>query len=730
MNKNEPQIVRIKNSDKVFLAKSIFIIALPFILLQGVYAQDIANMTKEQFDSIPYIGKSYRMIISKSRCDFPHKHEWRGLATGTGKGASRIGTIVEVLKEYNEYFFVKTLRGGFGWIRKDCLKKPSNSNRRFCLEFTIGDSLGRGILASSVHVSSDVKGNIYILEVTSELKYRLHKYDAHGNFVRFIPIPLQPRKGREIKHWVKDWSWVIRETAFMKVTGMGTIFILTKEGIGEFSQDGEKLLEIKQNSNYPIILDISENEDIYVLEYCKIGRHANERQDIRIKIFSREGKFIDSLIIENLQNPTDLKVRNGKIYVVGERIKPFEHFSLRHNGDSAFEKEMDNYTLNVIEDGLKNYSKNVVRIYSFNKEFVREISIKNMFKKVEDLAPYEAKFFKGYGIGDDFRIRWANIAVGRFGNIYIFISVVSEDCSASYIMEYDSLGHFKKKLPYSREGCAYGGSWRSPAYWPNQRDLEIYIDNSILFTSGGWIYRLKDDSLFRAVKHTPGKEYFINPTAVAIDGKGNILVSDIRLNELKKFEPNGCLLWSVGGFGREEGKFSYIGDLCVDKLNNVYVADNNNGRVQKFDKDGNFILSFKLPKLHRAVSGALFDVYIGEDGNIYTKGRIQVFTPDGEFIKESKFRPSIRPADISDRISPCVTFDKYGNIWKFVVPGRPGLIPIKIYVFDELGEILDVYTAENFDKPPRIISDIEFDKDGNLWITDPGAYQVKKYVIK
>jgi len=64
------------------------------------------------------------------------------------------------------------------------------------------------------------------------------------------------------------------------------------------------------------------------------------------------------------------------------------------------------------------------------------------------------------------------------------------------------------------------------------------------------------------------------------------------------------------------------------------------------------------------------------------------------------------------------------------VPRRRKPVPFKIYVFNGSGEILDAYTAGNFDKPPRIISDIIFDNAGNLWIADPGTYQVKKYSLK
>ena len=51
------------------------------------------------------------------------------------------------------------------------------------------------------------------------------------------------------------------------------------------------------------------------------------------------------------------------------------------------------------------------------------------------------------------------------------------------------------------------------------------------------------------------------------------------------------LEWGVSG-QTEPGMFLYPQHLAIDLENNVYVTDLGNSRVQKFDYQGNYILSF------------------------------------------------------------------------------------------------------------------------------------------
>lgn len=52
------------------------------------------------------------------------------------------------------------------------------------------------------------------------------------------------------------------------------------------------------------------------------------------------------------------------------------------------------------------------------------------------------------------------------------------------------------------------------------------------------------------------------------------------------------LISSFGSEGSGKGQFSFPEHLAIDNSDNIYVSDPNNGRIQKFDKNGNFLEIF------------------------------------------------------------------------------------------------------------------------------------------
>ncbi len=68
------------------------------------------------------------------------------------------------------------------------------------------------------------------------------------------------------------------------------------------------------------------------------------------------------------------------------------------------------------------------------------------------------------------------------------------------------------------------------------------------------------------------------------DGYGNsrVLVYDAKGNRIRQF----------GAPGREPGQFSLVHGLVVDDRDRVYVADRENGRIQKFDSSGTHLATW------------------------------------------------------------------------------------------------------------------------------------------
>ena len=81
---------------------------------------------------------------------------------------------------------------------------------------------------------------------------------------------------------------------------------------------------------------------------------------------------------------------------------------------------------------------------------------------------------------------------------------------------------------------------------------------------------------------------FKNASAFTITAAGILYVADASSDEIYKLDTLGNNLKDVGGYGWDEGAFDHPVDVFANPLS-VYVTDKNNHRIQRFDKDLNFI---------------------------------------------------------------------------------------------------------------------------------------------
>jgi len=81
---------------------------------------------------------------------------------------------------------------------------------------------------------------------------------------------------------------------------------------------------------------------------------------------------------------------------------------------------------------------------------------------------------------------------------------------------------------------------------------------------------------------------FSFPVDIALDNLGNIYVVDNANNRIQKFNPEFGFQSNFGDMGSDDGQFLGPNSIALDISKNIYVSDFNNKRVQKFDSNGNF----------------------------------------------------------------------------------------------------------------------------------------------
>jgi sugar lactone lactonase YvrE len=86
----------------------------------------------------------------------------------------------------------------------------------------------------------------------------------------------------------------------------------------------------------------------------------------------------------------------------------------------------------------------------------------------------------------------------------------------------------------------------------------------------------------------PAPMNFYQPTDVTWGPDGSIYVADGYGNSrIVKFNREGNLVKHWGERGTALGEFNTPHSIVIDRENNLYVADRQNGRIQVFDTDGN-----------------------------------------------------------------------------------------------------------------------------------------------
>jgi len=134
-----------------------------------------------------------------------------------------------------------------------------------------------------------------------------------------------------------------------------------------------------------------------------------------------------------------------------------------------------------------------------------------------------------------------------------------------------------------------------------------------------------------ATKHTltsPGD--FSAPTNVALDGDGNVYVTDTLNSRVEIFDADGNFLSTFGKPGDGPGYFFRPKGIAIDSDGHIWVADQYQDRVQVYNKEGQ-LLTY-IGDTHANAPGqfkALVGIAIDKQNRVFTTeqypGRMQMF---------------------------------------------------------------------------------------------------------
>ena len=206
---------------------------------------------------------------------------------------------------------------------------------------------------------------------------------------------------------------------------------------------------------------------------------------------------------------------------------------------------------------------------------------------------------------------------------------------------------------------------------------------------------------------------FMNrPRGIALDPTAlDVYVADTNNHRIQKYNWNGVLLEQWGTQGGANGQFNGPGGLVVDQQGRLWVADTGNARIQIFDSAGQHLKTLTDVDTGGAILHSFQrprDVEIDDLGNawIVDSARNQLMrtkydgTNGGVFSTQGTSANQLN-APMGLGIAPG------NNVW--VADTGNGLVK----QFDSNGNFIaanGTYTTQPMD--------IAFDRDGSFWITD------------
>jgi DNA-binding beta-propeller fold protein YncE len=73
-----------------------------------------------------------------------------------------------------------------------------------------------------------------------------------------------------------------------------------------------------------------------------------------------------------------------------------------------------------------------------------------------------------------------------------------------------------------------------------------------------------------------------SPWGVAVDSAGDVFVTDAGNHRIEKFDKEGNFITQWGGYGNGDGQFNFPYGIAVDAKGSVFAVDSGNTRVQQF----------------------------------------------------------------------------------------------------------------------------------------------------
>jgi peptidylamidoglycolate lyase len=231
-----------------------------------------------------------------------------------------------------------------------------------------------------------------------------------------------------------------------------------------------------------------------------------------------------------------------------------------------------------------------------------------------------------------------------------------------------------------------------------------------------------------------GADLFIMPHGLDVDKDNNIWVSDVALHQVFKFSPDGNLLLTLGKPkvpGNDAEHFNLPTDVAVADDGSFYVSDGyGNSRIVKFSKEGEYLFEWGTMGNKSGEFNIPHGIDLDKYGNIYVadreNNRIQKFDAQGGFI-------TLWQNTLSEQLYS-VTIDKPNDRLfgiDYMTVNNTTILGSDIFRFDlNINLQMQFGRTGFYDGPISRYHDIVIDDEGSIYVGDILGNKIQKFQLQ
>ncbi|MFO0774021.1 MAG: 6-bladed beta-propeller [Nitrospiraceae bacterium] len=488
-------------------------------------------------------------------------------------------------------------------------------------------------------IAVDFVGNIYVAD---EGNHRIQKFDARGSF-----LTKWGREGTAPGQFKSPWGVACDALGHVYVVDQSNHRIQKFDGNGTFlCAWGNRGLTDGQ-LNFPSGIAIDKEGHVYVVDSGnnRIVKYVPTEEELNRSLKAASTEQRDASIPRGVAAKAgDTEATIGWLEVPGA-ISYNLYFSTSEGVDKQAGTKIEGVGNPYVHTGLTNdvsYYYALAAVYEGDAEsgLSEEVTVTPIL--IDMTAPQNPYAVLNHGA---FMSNTPDVVVTISANdvdsgvaaYYISENPMAPTAGTPGWVEVDPIIKFGATIPFV---LSPGDGPKTIYVWFKDvgQNVSVPASAGILVNTSGYLCVSKWGKPGRGASLLHGGEFLAPLYGVAIDQQGALFVVDNGNNRVQKFDNAGNFIILWGAFGSANGNFHNPTGIACDAKGDVWVVDTNNHRVQKFDgKLGGYIMKFGSrgngEGQFNAPWGIAVDrvrgyIYVVDSANF----RVQKFDMAGEFI--------------------------------------------------------------------------------------------------